>query len=53
LSLLINDASYPANRDNAITGLSVGDRFSFLGGLTAGGSGKPFNVVVTLSVRPA
>src|SRR5262249_12053352 len=53
LSLLINDTPYPANRDNTITGLSVGGRFSFVGGLIAGGSGKPFSMVVTLSVQPA
>jgi hypothetical protein len=53
LSLLINDTAYPPNQDNIIKGLRVGDRFSFLGGLTCGGTGKPYNVVVTLSVQSA
>jgi hypothetical protein len=53
LVLAINDKDYPASRDTAITGLSVGGRFSFFGGLISGGSGKPYRMVVTLSVRPA
>ena len=33
-----NDTSYPATQNNIITGLSVGDQFVFMGGLTASGT---------------
>ena len=44
-----NDTSYPATQNNIITGLSVGDQFLFMGGLTASGS----SMSGTLSVGPA
>ena len=40
LIIVINrdETSYPATQNNIITGLSVGDEFAFMGGLTARGS---------------
>src|SRR5262245_22287298 len=47
-----NETSYPATQNNIITGLSVGDQFAFMGGLTAHGSGSS-TMQGTLSVGPA
>jgi hypothetical protein len=53
LSLIINSTSYPAIQGNTIGGLSVGDQFSFLGGLIADGSGNQYTLAGTLSVQQA
>src|SRR5262245_1285635 len=45
-----NQTSYPATQNNIITGLSVGDQFAFMGGLTAQGSGNSCTMSGTLSV---
>jgi hypothetical protein len=51
-SLIINNTSYPVNQTNNITGLTVGDQFSFFAGLVGDGNAD-YLMTGSISVQPA